>query len=92
MTINFIFSDLGESYVLRLENAVLNHYRKDPDPHANATLKLTHALFVRIFTRQITMIEAASSDELHMDGNIDDLADFFSLLAQPDRMFPIVTP
>ena len=92
LTINFIFSDIGESYVLRLENAVLNHYRKDPDPNANATLKLTRELFVRIFSRQLTMMEAASSDALHMDGNIDDLADFFSLMTQPNRMFPIVTP
>ena len=92
LTINFIFTDRGESYVLRLENAVLHHYRKNPDENANATLKLTHDLYVRIFTRRTTMMEAAASGELQIDGSADDLVRFFSLLTTPNGMFPIVTP
>jgi len=92
ISINFVFTDLGERYVLRLENAVLHHYRQESDPGANVTLTMTHDLFVRIFTRQITMMDAAASDDLKIDGNADDLIRFFSLLTTPDGMFPIVTP
>ncbi|MFO7568435.1 MAG: alkyl sulfatase C-terminal domain-containing protein, partial [Smithellaceae bacterium] len=92
LTINFIFTDRDESYVLRLENSVLHHYRKDPDANANATLKLTHDLYVRIFTRRTTMFEAAASGELKIDGSTDDLIRFFSLFTAPNGMFPIVTP
>ena len=31
-TLNFVFTDIDESYVLTLENAVLHHKRGDPDP------------------------------------------------------------
>ena len=92
ITINFVFTDLGESYVLKLENAVLHHHRQEPDPDANATLTLTHDLYVRIFTRRTTMMDAAASGELQIDGSADDLVRFFSLLTTPDGMFPIVTP
>lgn len=92
LTINFILTDRGESYVLRLENAVLHHYRKDPDADAHVTLRLTHDLYIRIFTRQTTMMAAAASGEMQIDGSSDDLIRFFSLLSAPNGMFPIVTP
>jgi alkyl sulfatase BDS1-like metallo-beta-lactamase superfamily hydrolase len=46
MTINLVFTDLGESYVLSLKNAVLHHHAGPPDPGANATLKLTQELYL----------------------------------------------
>lgn len=92
LTINFIFTDRGESHVLRLENAVLHHYRREPDPVANASLTLTHDLYLRIFTRRTTMMAAAASGELQIEGSTDDLVRFFSLFTAPNGMFPIVTP
>lgn len=92
LTINFIFTDRAESYVLRLKNGVLRHYRKDPSPGANAELKLTHELYIRIFTRKTTMMEAASAGELQIDGSTNDLIRFFSYFKAPDVMFSLVTP
>jgi len=92
ITLNFVFTDLGQSYVLLIENAVLHHYCREPDPDANASLTLTHDLYVRIFTRRTTMMDAAASGDLKIEGSTDDLIRFFSLLTTPDGMFPIVTP
>jgi linear primary-alkylsulfatase len=92
MAINFVFTDRNESYVLRLENAVLHHYQIDPDPNANATLTMTHELYIRIFTQQTTMIKAAESGELKIDGSVDDLIRFFSFIKPPQGQFNIVTP
>jgi alkyl sulfatase BDS1-like metallo-beta-lactamase superfamily hydrolase len=92
LTINFIFTDRNESYVLRLKNGVLRHYRREPDTSANATLKLSHDLYVRIFTRQTTMMKAAAEGGLQVDGSTDDLTRFFSFFPSPDGMFSVVTP
>jgi alkyl sulfatase BDS1-like metallo-beta-lactamase superfamily hydrolase len=43
-TINFVFSDLDESHVLTVENTVLHHKRRDPDPGADATIRRTRDL------------------------------------------------
>ena len=45
MIVNIVFTDLDESYVLNLENAVLHHRQAPNSPDANATLTLTHTLF-----------------------------------------------
>ncbi len=92
LTINFIFTDLGESYVLELENSVLHHARRDPDPDAAATVRLTREFLLRIATQQAGLRDMLFSDDLSVEGSRLDLFSFFSLLDQPDGSFPIVTP
>jgi alkyl sulfatase BDS1-like metallo-beta-lactamase superfamily hydrolase len=91
-TINFVFSDLDESFVLTLKNAVLHHKRRDPDPGADATIRLTRDLFLRLAMRQVGLREAIFSDELEVDGSHVALLSFFSLLEAPNQTFAIVTP
>lgn len=92
-TINFVFTDLGESHVLRLENAVLHHARRDaPDPAADVTVRLTTDFFLRLVTRQAGLRDMIFSDDFQVDGSRMDLLSFFSLLETPDGKFAIVTP
>lgn len=90
--LNFVFTDLGETHVLYLEHAVLHHYKGSPDPHADATVQLTHDFFLRLALRQVGLREAIFSDQLHVEGSRLALLQFFLLLQQPDPHFPIVTP
>jgi alkyl sulfatase BDS1-like metallo-beta-lactamase superfamily hydrolase len=90
--INMIFSDLGESWVLSLENAVLHHHRREPDPGAAATLRLTRELLVRLVTGEAGLRELVFSDELSVEGSRLELLGFLSLLDRPGAPFPIVTP
>jgi len=92
LTINFFFTDLGESHVVTLENAVLHHARRDPDPAAAASVRLTRDFLVRLATQQAGLKEMLFSDDLHVDGSRMALLSFFSLLDAPDGKFPIVTP
>jgi alkyl sulfatase BDS1-like metallo-beta-lactamase superfamily hydrolase len=92
LVLNFVFTDLDESYVLTLENAVLHHRRRDPDPAANATVRLTREFLLRLASGQAGLREMIFSDELAVEGSRLDLLSFFSLLERPDGAFPIVTP
>jgi len=92
MVVNIVFTDINESYVLTLENAVLHHRKADPDPRANATLKLTHDLFLRMLTGTAGIRDTIFSDDLETSGSRIDLVRFFLLLESPKTGFNIVTP
>src|SRR5262249_15005621 len=69
MTINFIFSDLGESYVVEVENGVLHHRKRDPDPDAAATVKLTRNFLVKLATGQAGLRDLLFSSDLEVSGS-----------------------
>ena len=92
MTINLILTDLGATHVLELDNSVLRHYERDPDPEANASLKITHQLYLRMLTGQAGLKETLFSDHLSVDGSRLALFNFFRLFDKPDGTFDIVTP
>jgi alkyl sulfatase BDS1-like metallo-beta-lactamase superfamily hydrolase len=92
MTLNFVFTDLNQCYVVTLENAVL-HYRKgEPSPNADATLKLTHDLYLNIVLGIAKFKDIAFSGDLRLEGSKLTLIRFFSLLDKPDMAFNIVEP
>ncbi len=92
MTLNFVFTDLGETHVLTLENAVLHHHQRDAEPAATATVRLTRDFLLRLVTGQAGLRDMIFSDDLKVEGSRMDLLSFFSLLDKPDGNFPIVTP
>ncbi len=91
-TFNFEFSDLDEVHVLRLENAVLHHSMGKPAADANATVRITHALFLQLLTGRAGVREILFSDDVSLQGSELDLIRFFALLEQPQEQFNIVTP
>jgi alkyl sulfatase BDS1-like metallo-beta-lactamase superfamily hydrolase len=92
LTLNFVFTDAGETHVLELGNAVLHHRRREADPDADVTVRMTRELFLRLVTRQAGVREVVFSDDLSVDGSRLDLLRFFTLLEPPDETFAIVEP
>jgi len=92
LRVNVVFTDLGQSYLLDIENAVLHHRPSEQDVEADATLSLTHELFVQILIGKAGLKDLLLSDELEVDGSTLDLVRFFSLLDKPTGTFNIVTP
>jgi len=92
LSVNFVFTDLGESYLLDVGNAVLHHRPSDPAAPADATLKLTHEVFLSMLTGQAGLKDLLLSDDIELEGSTLDLLQFFSLLDKPDGRFDIVTP
>jgi alkyl sulfatase BDS1-like metallo-beta-lactamase superfamily hydrolase len=91
-TFNFDFTDLGEVHVLHLENSVLHHHVGQPADNANATIRITHALFVKMLTRQASVKDTLFSDDVSLQGSEIDLVRFFALLDRPSENFNIVVP
>jgi alkyl sulfatase BDS1-like metallo-beta-lactamase superfamily hydrolase len=92
LVLNFVFTDIGRSYVLTLENSVLNYRESDPDPEANATVRLTRDLWLRLVTRRAGLRDLIFDDALSVEGSRLDLLGFFGLLDAPSGAFAIVTP
>jgi alkyl sulfatase BDS1-like metallo-beta-lactamase superfamily hydrolase len=90
--INMIFTDVNESWVLWLENAVLHAKRHDADPAAAATIKLTRPMLVRLITNQVALSELVTSSDLDVDGSRLELLGFLRLLDRPGEPFAIVEP
>jgi alkyl sulfatase BDS1-like metallo-beta-lactamase superfamily hydrolase len=89
--VNLVFSDLGESYALWIENAVLHHRKGVRDGDSDATLTLTKGMFLKMVVGQAGLKDLMG-DEIGVEGSRIDLVRFFSLFKKPEGTFPIVTP
>jgi alkyl sulfatase BDS1-like metallo-beta-lactamase superfamily hydrolase len=92
LSVNFVFTDLGENHLLDIGNSVLHHHPSEADARADATLKLTHEMFLAMITGQAGLKDLLLSDEIELEGSKLDLLKFLSLLDKPDGRFNIVTP
>ena len=92
LTINFVFTDLKESYVIHIENSVLHYTKKPMDPDADATLKLTHDMYLDLALNIAGVKEVLFSDDIQFKGSKLKLLQFFRLLDKPDTNFNIVLP
>jgi alkyl sulfatase BDS1-like metallo-beta-lactamase superfamily hydrolase len=90
--VNLTFTDIGKTFVLELVNSVLHHEEREPHPDANATLKITHGLFLRMLVGKAGLKDTLFSDDLKVEGSRLDLLSFFRLFDKPRGTFPIVTP
>jgi alkyl sulfatase BDS1-like metallo-beta-lactamase superfamily hydrolase len=91
LAINLVFTDVGETFALRVANGVL-HHRRGEDPEAAATLRLTRDFLLRLSVGDAGLRETLLGDELEVEGSRLALVSFFSLLDRPGGPFPIVTP
>ena len=83
-------------YLLWVENAVLHHRQLSKDTplegEINATLNLTHPLFISMLIGEAGLKDTLFSDDLSIDGSKIDLVRFFSLFEKPATSFAIVLP
>ncbi|MBI9093152.1 MAG: MBL fold metallo-hydrolase [Desulfobacterium sp.] len=92
ITLNFTFTDLNVNYVITVENAVMHYKKSEPDPKADATLKLTHDIYLDIALEIAGLKDILFSDDIKFEGSKLKLIKFFSLLDKPDPRFNIVVP
>ncbi len=92
LKINLVLTDKQESHVLWIEHAVLHHKKAPPAGDADATLALTHEMFVRIVSGAAGAKDLLLSDDVKVTGSRVDLGRFFGLLDKAPGTFAIVTP
>lgn len=91
LKVNLVLTDLKETYVLWIENAVL-HFKKAPaESDANATLTLTRPIFVKMIAGTAGIQDTLMSDDLKIGGSKIDLVRFFGLIDKAPGTFAIVT-
>lgn len=91
LRINLVLTDTAQTYVLWLENAVLHFRRAPAAQNANATLSLTHPMFVKLLVGTAGAKDVLLSDDVKVTGSTIDLVKFFSLFTKADGKFAIVT-
>ncbi len=91
LKINLVVRDIGESYVLWIENSVLHHRKAAPAADANATLTLTRPIFIKMMAGTAGIKDTLMSDDLKIDGSKIDLVRFFALIDKAPGTFAIVT-
>jgi alkyl sulfatase BDS1-like metallo-beta-lactamase superfamily hydrolase len=92
ITINVDFTDTKTQYVLKLENAVLNHKKGGLDPKADVTLTLMRSTLDSVILQEATINELVKSKRVKIEGNPKKLAEFINLLDTFEFWFNIVTP
>lgn len=90
--ININFTDLKQNFVLELKNAVLHHHAAEKSVNADASLNISHEMFIDLVIGQAGASDILFSDELSIEGSKIDLVSFLSLLSKPKGVFNIVTP
>ena len=92
ITLNARFTDIGEEYLLTVENGVLHYAKGKQAEHADATLTMTRAALDAVVLGEATLQETMAAGGATIDGNPARLAEFLSLMDAFEFWFNIVTP
>ena len=90
-TINMVFIDTGQKYVLALDNSVLNYFPGKQDKNADCTVTLKRAALDEVVLGQTTMPKAILTGDVRVNGNAKVLQDVLGSLDTFDFWFNIVT-
>ena len=92
MSFNVTLTDAGESYMLRLRNAVLSYEAGTLTSGADAAVALTHAALVDLALGTATIEQQLAGGQARVSGDEAKLAALFALLDTFEFWFNIVTP
>ena len=91
LVLNFNFTDLGQSYAVTVENAVLTYEPKASDK-ADVGLTMSKGTLEDIQLGRATLEQKVTSGELKFDGRQQAFGEFMGLMDKFDFWFDIVTP
>lgn len=92
ITLNFVFPDVDEKYMLELQNGVLNHSAGVQAENADLTVTLDRSTLDAITLQQTTMQDAAKAGDVKFDGDPAKLQELMSMLDSFEFWFNVVTP
>lgn len=91
ITLNFVFTDIGKTHAITLENCVLNNSEKEVDG-CDAVVKTTRSAFDRLLKGGDEAVKVVTSGEIAIEGNGALLGELLSVFEKPDFWFNIVMP
>ena len=92
ISIKVEFIDKDKTFLLFTRNSVLHFREADKKLAADASIKLTHNLFIDMLIGQVGIKDTLLSDELAIEGSLVALLQFFRLFGETQPSFNIITP
>ncbi len=92
MVINWVFPDLGERYVLNLENAALTYLADRTVDNAHVTVTLARPVLSELVFQQVTLADAVRDGAIALEGDANKLSELFELIDEFFYMFEILEP
>jgi len=90
--INWVFSDLGRTYVLNLEHSALTYLADRRSADADATVTLSRPVLNRLVLREISLPDAIAQGLVMVEGAAGKVTDLFGLLDDFSLMFEVIEP
>ncbi len=90
--LNWNFTDVGEKYVLNLENSALTYMPNQQSPNADATLTLTRATLDAITLGRTTFEKEVAAGNVKIQGDGNKFGELMGMLDTFKGDFNIVTP
>lgn len=92
LTLNFVFPDINEQYIVELNNSSLHNIKGYQSDKADATITMDRETLNQIILKQKTVEGTLSNNELKITGKQESLMQLLGLLDNFDFWFNIVTP
>ena len=92
ITLNPVFPDTNDRFVLSLENGALSHSPNRQVKDADATVTIPRAVLNNIVLRDTTLKNEIDSGRVTVQGKTESLNELVSMLDKFDFWFNIVTP
>ena len=90
--INWVFSDLGRTYVLNLEHSALTYVADRRRADADATVTLARAVLDRLVLREVSLPDAITQGLVVVEGDTAKVTELFGLLDEFSLMFEVIEP
>lgn len=92
LIVNWNFSDVGQQFVLNLENAALTYVKGKQAKNADATVTLTRDTLDAILLQLRTVAAASQAGEIKIEGDSTKVTELLGLMDEFDSAFEIVEP
>lgn len=92
LAFNFTFSDVGENFLVVLDNSVIRFNAAPPSEQVDGSLTITRESWLRLSLGGKAAFDTIMSDDLSYAGDKLALIRFFTLIDKPDANFEIVIP
>lgn len=92
ITLNFVFPDTKQQYLVELSNGALSHLANQQAQDADATVRLDRATLNEIVLGSTTLEKAIAAGRVKVDGDQKKLGELVALLDKFEFWFNIVTP